>query len=68
MANKKLLKIDALFVYGTLMVVFLAATITSFLYINKLGQYDDEYLDAAFNIGVISVSYTHLTLPTSDLV
>jgi len=61
MANKKLLKIDALFVYGTLMVVFLAATITSFLYINKLGQYDDEYLDAAFNIGVISQSVMPLS-------
>ncbi len=61
MANKKLLKIDALFVYGTLMVVFLAATITSFLYINKLGQYDDEYLDAAFNIGVISQSVIPLS-------
>ena len=61
MANKKSLKIDVLFVYGTLMVVFLAATITSFLYINKLGQYDDEYLDAAFNIGVISQSVIPLS-------
>jgi twitching motility protein PilJ len=61
MANKNSLKIDALFVYGTLMVVFLAATITSFLYINKLGQYDDEYLDAAFNIGVISQSVIPLS-------
>jgi twitching motility protein PilJ len=61
MANKKSLKIDVLFVYGTLMVVFLAATIASFLYINKLGQYDDEYLDAAFNIGVISQSVIPLS-------
>ncbi|PCH83235.1 MAG: chemotaxis protein [Piscirickettsiaceae bacterium] len=61
MANKNSQKVDALFVYGALMVIFLAATITSFLYINKLGQYDDEYLDAAFNIGIISQSVIPLS-------
>jgi methyl-accepting chemotaxis protein len=61
MANKNSIKLDVLFVYGALTVVFLAATIASFLYINKLGQYDDEYLDAAFNIGIISQSVIPLS-------
>ncbi|PHS73146.1 MAG: chemotaxis protein [Cycloclasticus sp.] len=56
MATRNSSKIDMLFVYGTLLVVFLAATITSFLYVNRLGNYDTEYLEAAFNIGVISQS------------
>jgi len=61
MATKNTNKLDALFIYGALTVVFLAATITSFLYVNRLGGYDTEYLDAAFNIGVISQSVIPLS-------
>jgi len=55
-------KFDALFVYGTLLVVFLSATMASFIYVNQMVNYDEEYRDAAFNIGILSQSSIPLAL------
>ena len=66
MANKNSLKIGALFVYGTLMVVFLAATIASFLYVNKLDEYDREYLDATYELGITSQQIIPLAIDVSN--
>ncbi|ORU90007.1 MAG: hypothetical protein A6F71_03325 [Cycloclasticus sp. symbiont of Poecilosclerida sp. M] len=56
MADNQSKKIDMLVVYGILLVLFLSLTVTSFLYVNKLKLYDEEYLDAAYNLAVVSQS------------
>jgi len=66
MGNKKSLKISALFVYGVLMAIFLVGTIGSFLYINKLGEYDKEYLDATYQIGITSQTIIPLAIDVSN--
>jgi len=56
MATKKTNQVSALFMRGVIVAIFLATTVASFFYVNKLGSYDTEYLDAAFRIGIISQS------------
>jgi len=52
----------ALSVYGALLVILLGATMASFIYVNQMVSYDEEYRDAAFNIGIISQSSIPLAL------
>jgi len=66
MANKNSLKIDALFVYGVLMVIFVVGTISSFFYINKLEGYDKEYLDTTYQIGITSQTIIPLAIDVSN--
>jgi len=54
--------INAVFAYGVLMVVLLGATVTSFVYVNRVIGYDEEHRNAAFNVGVISQSSIPLAL------
>ena len=38
------------------------------LLVRLLGEVGDQLVDAPVEVGGVPVSYTHLTLPTSDLV
>lgn len=66
MANKNKRSINMLFVYGIFTVSYFALALVSFLYVNKLQSYDDEYLDAAFNLVVISQSVIPLSKDAVD--
>ncbi len=66
MANKQSLKKWGLLVYGVLMAMFFVGTMASFLYIDKLGEYDKEYLDATYQIGITSQAIIPLAIDVSN--
>lgn len=56
MINKGSNKFQMLFLYGALMTLLLIATVGSYLYVEKLNKYDQEYLDTVANIRAVTNS------------